>query len=132
MKKKRKPVFQKTFLPFTKRDFAVVVATSLPEGEKYIKKKLGITLNLSEDDLASTALCMTMDNGAIIMLFRFDKLSAANICHEVTHATNGIFDHIGIRLNPGSDEAFAYHNEMLFRFVVELLTTHNLTVPLLP
>ncbi len=127
-----KPILSHHHLDFTKRDFVVVVADTLEKARKKFNKKFPSHKIKRAACEGATALCMVEENRACSLLFALPTLCASTICHEVTHATNAMFDHIGISLDNGSDEAFAYHNDMLFRTVAELLKEHNITIPLLP
>jgi hypothetical protein len=127
-----KAILSHHHLDFTKRDFVVVVADTLPKAIERFNKEFKNKYVATEGDKGASALCIVEDNGACALLFCRKTLCASLICHEVTHATNGMFAHIGIELNKGSDEAFAYHNDMLFRTVAELLREHAITIPLLP
>lgn len=127
-----KSIIAHHFLDFAKRDFTVVVAEDLRKAVRVGGKRLGVEFVLTDADYDAQALAISYGAANYLLAFRFDQLSANLICHEVTHATNGMFARIGIQLNKGSDEAFAYHNDMLFRNVAELLAQHHLTIPLLP
>jgi hypothetical protein len=127
-----KPVVAHHHLDFTKRDFVVVVADTLEEAVKHFGKHFKSKRVVVSDCKGANALCVVEDNGACAVLFALPALCGSLICHEITHATNAMLTHIGIELDNSSDEAFAYHNDMLFRKVAQLLEKHKITIPLLP
>lgn len=125
-----KPIFAAYNLMFSHRDFAVCVADSLAAADKFASRRVGMALDCTDDECAAEALCVGLPGGTTVLLFSYTHLTAPIICHEVTHATNIIFRHMGIELNEGSCEAFAHHNEMLFRLVAELLAKHKVELPI--
>ncbi len=127
-----KPILSHTHIEFHKRDLVVVVADTLEEAGAAFKKRFKSRQFSKSDCKGATALCIVEKNRACALLFALPSLCASTICHEVTHATNAMLTHIGIELDNGSDEAYAYHNDMLFRIVAKLLEKHKITIPLLP
>lgn len=129
--KRREPLYLHTCLELFKRDLVCVVANTIQEGVALATAKTGVTFsNLTDADYRANGLCISRSNGSALLVFRFDKLSGALICHEATHVTNGMLDHIGLRWSPESDEVFAYHNELIFRIVAELLRANRIHIPL--
>lgn len=129
---RREPLLYSELLDFSRRQFVVVIADTLEAGYERFKESYSTDKLPLPDCSGTTALCVVHPNAACLLLFTFKKLSACVILHEVTHATNAMFSHIGIALDNGSDEAYAYHNEMLFRKVAQLLKDNNIRIPLLP
>ena len=127
-----KPVLHYELLDFTKRGLVIVVAESLTQAVARYNQEFENELEVPKHIGQMTALCIARPNGACILLFKSDSLAASTICHEVTHATNFMLSHIGIKLTNSTDEVYAYHNDMLFRKVGEFLKEHEITVPLFP
>lgn len=127
-----KPILSLAHLEFTKRDLVVVVADTLEEAGAAFTKRYHSDKLSPSDCKGANALCVVEENRACALLFALPSLCASTICHEVTHATNAMLDHIGIKLDDSSDEAYAYHNDMLFRMVAKLLEKHKIQIPLSP
>lgn len=124
------PILCYHHLEFTNRDFVVVVADTLELARQAFNKRFP-RKPMPADSVVegSTAICNVEDNRDCALFFTYSTICSSTICHEVTHATNAMFDHIGIRLDDSSDEAYAYHNDMLFRFVAQFLEKHKITIP---
>lgn len=127
-----KPILSHETLDFSKRQLVVVVADTLEEAAVAFGKRFKSNQFSLSDCKGATALCVVEENRACALLFALPSLCASTICHEVTHATNAMLTHIGIELDNSSDEVYAYHNDMLFRKVAQLLEKHKITIPLLP
>jgi len=128
-----KPILFSEVLDFTKRALAVVVAEDLTQAIACYNEEFKNPLDIPKGIASCTGLCIVEPNGACILLFKYDKLCASLICHEVTHATNAMLSHIGVqKVTNSTDEVFAYHNDMLFRKVAEFLLEHGVAVPLVP
>ena len=127
-----KPVVAHYHLEFAKRDLVVAIADTLEEAGAAFTRRFKSEHFSMAACKGANALCVVEENRACALLFALPSLCASTICHEVTHATNAMLTHIGIELDSSSDEAFAYHNDMLFRKVAQLLEKHKITIPLLP
>jgi len=127
-----KPILHHESLDFTKRDLVIVVADTLEEAAVAFGKRFKSNQFSMSDCKGANALCVVEENRACALFFALPSLCASTICHEVTHATNAMLTHIGVELDNSSDEVYAYHNDMLFRKVAQLLVKHKITIPLLP
>lgn len=126
-----KPILFYELLDFTKRGFVVVVAEDLTQAIERYNQEFENELEVPKGIEQMTALCIARPNGACILLFKAKHLCASTICHEITHATNFMLSHIGVKLTNSTDEVYAYHNDMLFRKVGRFLTENAIIVPLL-
>lgn len=128
-----KPILSHELLDFTKRTLVVVVAEDLTQAIARYNEEFKDALDIPKDIARCTGLCIVQPNGACVLLFKYDKLCASLICHEVTHATNAMLSHIGVqKVTNSTDEVFAYHNDMLFRKVAQFLLANEVVVPLIP
>lgn len=127
----KSPILKEIRLELTQDAFVVVVANDLEEGFELIKSNYSVLKHYKfpEEHNDCEAICwpQTFDFG-VAVIFKFKNLQASYIVHEVTHATYAILKSIGLALNDGTDEVFAYHNDMLFRLCIAFMKENKLKV----
>ena len=127
----KKPISKKIRLELTQDNFVVVVANDLKEGFDLLKSENDILkeYEFPEEHNGCEAVCFPQtENFGVAVIFKYKRLKASFIVHEVTHATNAVLLNVGIELNDSTDEIFAYHNDMLFRFCTEFMKENNLRI----
>jgi hypothetical protein len=128
---KRKPVFKKVKLELTQDIFYIIVANDIKEGFELLKT-LDSNLKdycLPEANERCPAICWPnpLEFG-VAVLFKYQYLKASYITHEVSHATHAILQHIELKLNNETDEVYAYHNDMLFRYCTDFMKENKLRI----
>lgn len=130
--KKKPSIFKKIRLDFTQDNFYISVGDDLIKGlalAKKTDKRLKIC-DIPPNSEHCEALCFTDPSFGALVLFRHGNLQASYICHEVSHASRAMLQHIGIPLSDDTDEVYAYHNDMLFRFCVQFMKKNKLKIKL--
>ena len=128
---KRKPVFKKLKLDLTKDNFYIVIANDVTEGFELLQT---VTKKLDEYEIPHSqkecpAVCLPLPAGGVVaVFFTFKDLQSYYICHEVSHATHHILQFIGLKLTDDTDEVYAYHNDMLFRYCIDFMKENKLRI----
>lgn len=125
---KRTPIHKKIRLDFMDDNLVLVVSNSINESIEYLKAIYDEMKGVHIDTVDHAACMLQVDRIGCIMLFNYDSIEAYIICHEVGHVTNRLFGLAGIPLTDSTDEAYCYHNSMLFKMVAAFFKENNIKI----
>lgn len=106
-------------------DYILLMSTPA-EAERFLAKEFGQPPR-SEWYQGATLFVETATRRAVVLWFRPDTMtvSPSTLAHECFHATSRTLRFMGLELDDGSEEAFAYHLTWLYEQVWTRLTSKS-------
>lgn len=98
-------------------NFYICIDFNHKELEEAIEKQFGLCMELSP---TATASCVEvlMNDGRFGIFIRVKNQDYESLVHEVTHASNKVFQRIGHQISVDNDEVQAYYNQYLFKRIL--------------
>lgn len=125
---RKAPIHKKIRLDFLADNLILVVSNSINESVEYLKAIFDEMDGVEIEAVNHDACMVQIDCLGCVMMFNYDSVDAYIICHEVGHVTNRLFGMAGIPLTDSTDEAYCYHNSMLFKMATDFFKENNIKV----